>query len=181
MKRLFLMLVLVISITSCGGNAKKESVHKRIDSYEDSIKQWGGGLGSKDEIHAFADAYIETLLEAYNEEPDNAKTPVYLDRVHIWYSVKEDYPNSIKWASTILDNYPKYPNREMVLESVASMYDLNITPRDSVKVRAYYEQLLREFPRLDAEKKNGIVNRLKYNNLSFNDYIIKNITSEKDN
>lgn len=175
MKRLFVVLILIISITSCGGNKRKEAIHERIDAYEDSIRQWGGGLGNKEEINTFADSYIATLLEAYEEQPDNAKTPVYLDRVHMWYTVKGEYANSIKWATQLLETYPTYENREMVLESVASMYDLHITPRDSTKVRACYEQLLKEFPRMDVTKKKSIVDRLKYNQLSFEEYIIKNI------
>ena len=133
----------------------------------------GRRIGKSGRNTGFADRYIETLKEAYELDPENAKAPVYLDRIHMWYTVKGEYANSLKWATTLLETFPKYENREMVLESCASMYDLHITPRDSVKVRAIYEQLINEYPLMDADKKSGIVNRLKYNNLSFEEYILK--------
>lgn len=170
MKRFILMISAASLLAACGGNSNEVSVHKRIDMYEDSIQQWGGGLGTKEEINAFADDYIATLLEAAEEEPENPKTPEYLDRVHMWSAAKEDYTQSLKWAKEVVEKYPKYVNREMVLESIASMYDINIQPRDSAKVKEYYTIMLKEFPNLNQQKKQDIKDRLKYNHLTFKEY-----------
>jgi hypothetical protein len=175
MKRTICYAILSLTLVACGGKKNEASVHTQIDQYEDSIRQWGGGAGDPERVNGFADRYIGILLEAYKEDSKNAKTPEYLDRVHMWYVVKGDTKNAVKWAETVLKNYPKYENREMLLESVASIYDGEITPRDSVKVREYYTQLLNEFPKMDKEKKEGIEQRLKFNNLSFEEYLMKQI------
>lgn len=175
MKKTILYTILSLALLACGGKKDEKSVHTRIDQYEDSIRQWGGGAGDLERVNSFADRYIGVLLEAYEEDAENSKTPEYLDRVHMWYAVKGDTKNAVKWAETVLKNYPDYENREILLESVASMYDGEITPRDSVKVREYYTQLLKEFPDMDKEKKAGIEQRLKSNNLSFDEYLMKQI------
>lgn len=82
------------------------------------------------------------------------------------------------WADTLLANYPKYPNRALVLESQGSTFDAIVEPRDSAKVRKYYTQLLNEFPNLDKEKREGIEKRLRYNKLTFDEYIILQMKDE---
>lgn len=173
MKNFGLLIGITFLLASCGGKKNEASVHTRIDQYEDSIKQWGGGLGTSEKINSFADRYIAILLEAYEDDPKNPKNPEYLDRVHMWYATKGEPNQAVKWATTVLEKYPKYANRELVLESVAAMYDGEITPRDSIKVREYYTQLLKEFPNMDKDKKEGIEQRLKFNHLSFEEYLMK--------
>lgn len=175
MKVIFFITTLIFILLACGGGKKEDSVHTKIVQYEDSIAQWGGGQGDIDRRNDFANRYISVLQQAYNEEPENPKTPGYLDRIHMWYSTIGDANNSMKWAKILLEKYPKYENREMLLESIASMYDSEIIPRDSLKVKEYYTQLLKEFPNLDKEKRNDIENRLKYNNLTFEAYLMKQI------
>lgn len=175
MKKTGLFLVVILLLAACGGKKNEVSVHTRIEQYEDSIRQSGGGSGKTDRVNAFADRYIDVLLEAYEESPKHPKTPEYLDRIHMWYAVKGETANSLKWAAILLEKYPGYENREMLLESVAEMYDAHVTPRDSVKVREYYMQLLKEYPDMDKDKKEAIEQRLKFNNLSFEEYLMKQV------
>ncbi len=177
MKKIGFLYLLALVMASCGGSKNEVSVHKRIDMYEDSVQQWGGGLGTPERIDAFADRYIAVLLEAYEEEPENPKNPEYLDRVHMWYATKGDSKEAIKWATKIIEAYPKYENRMMVLSSIAEMYD-EAEPRDSVKVREYYTLILKENPKMDEERKEEIEQRLKHNNLSLMDYMILQISAE---
>lgn len=179
MKKTGLFLAIALLTAACGGK-KEGSVHTRVEQYEDSIKQWGGGSGTVEEVNSFADRYISVLLEAYEDEPENPKTPEYLDRVHMWYSVKGETAQSLKWAKLLLEKYPKYENREMLLESVAEIYDREIKPRDSIKVREYYVQLLNEFPSMGIEKKVGIEERLKLNHLSFEEYLMNQVTEKEE-
>ncbi|MBX2949984.1 MAG: hypothetical protein KF704_11960 [Crocinitomicaceae bacterium] len=172
MKQTILFSVLTILLVACGSkNEDAVSVHTRIEQYEDSIRQWGGGSGTKEDISSFADDYINTLLEAYEEEPDNPKNPEYLDRVQMWYSTVGNAPSALKWALVVEEKYPKYPNRQMLLESIAALYDNGITPRDSIKVREYYTQILKEFPTMPESKKQEINDRLKHNNLTMQEYM----------
>lgn len=180
MKKSGLFVIVALVVAACGGNKNEVSVHTRIEQYEDSIRQWGGGQGFKQDRMDFADRYITVLLEAYEEDPENPKTPAYLDRVHMWYATKADAKNAVKWAELLLEKYPGYENREMLLESLAVMYDGEITPRDSVKVREYYMQLLKEFPEMDEENKEAIKERLKYNHLTLDEYIMKQVMEQSE-
>lgn len=173
MKKIAVFSVLTILLVACGSKSEnKVSVHTRIEQYEDSIQQWGGGSGTKEDIGSFANDYINTLLEAYEEEPENPKNPEYLDRVHMWYSTTGNTPAALKWALVVEEKYPNYSNRQMLLESIASLYDSGITPRDSVKVREYYTKVLKEFPSMPEGKKQDINDRLKHNKLSLTEYML---------
>jgi len=165
---------------SCSNNKETTNIHTIIEYYEDTINQWGGGQGMPNDRIEFADRYISMLLKAYNEDPKHAKTPEYLDRVHMWYSTKGDAQNSAKWAEYVIEYFPKYENRQMLIESLATIYDNEIVPRDSTKVRYYYTQLLREFPSINKTDKISIRKRLKYNHLSLEEYIIQEINNKLD-
>ena len=67
-------------------------------------------------------------------------------------------------------SFPNYKNRDFILESMSSTYDVLIEPRDTSKIRYYYSLLLKE-RNLPKEKRDGIVNRLKYIDLDFFSYI----------
>lgn len=112
MKKLIYTLFGITFLFSCSDKKNEISVHERIDMYEDSINQWGGGLGSEEQINSFASDYIQTLLEAYNEDKKNPKSPMYLDRIHMWYSAVGDDKNAAKYGEILLQEYPKYENRE---------------------------------------------------------------------
>jgi hypothetical protein len=69
--------------------------------------------------------------------------------------------------------YPEYENRPMVLESLATAYDIYLQPRKKDKVEKYYQLLLKENPNLPKEKKEDIEFRLENINLSFEELIMK--------
>jgi len=172
------VFIATIFLASCSHNKDKIDIHKRIDYYEDTIRQWGGGQGIPEDRNDFANRYIKVLIQAYREDPKHSKTPEYLDRVHMWYSTKQDAKNAVKWATQVIEDYPNYENRKMLLESIATLYDNDIPPRDSLKVRKYYTQLLQEFPAIDSTEKQAIKRRLKYNHLSLEQYIFQEINEE---
>jgi hypothetical protein len=66
--------------------------------------------------------------------------------------------------------FPNYKNRDFVLESLGSSYDIYIEPRDTSKVRYYYELLLKE-KTVKNDKKAEIRARLKYLHLDLFEYI----------
>ncbi|HLU86910.1 MAG TPA: hypothetical protein VKZ44_04080 [Taishania sp.] len=175
-----IILFAVVTLVSCTGNKSQISVHERIEMYEDSIKQWGGGLGTKADIIEFAKNYIATLEEAYNEDPNHKLAAEYIDRIHMWCIVTGQPQEALKWAKIVLEKYPKYVNRPMVIESVAALYDGDIQPRDSAKVREYYEMLLKENPKLDKIVVEDIKHRLKFNELSLEEYILSQAEEEEN-
>jgi outer membrane protein assembly factor BamD (BamD/ComL family) len=181
MKKIVMSIAVLALLVACSNKKEEVSIHTRIEMYEDSVVQWGGGQGDAAGRNAFADRYIDLLKTAAEQEPDNELTPTYLDRVHMWYLVKHDAVNAVKWAEMVVEKYPKYVNRQMLLESLATIYDSDITPRDSAKVRKYYMQLLNEYPNIDASVKEDVLGRLKYNNLTFEEYIMKQIKEAEEN
>jgi hypothetical protein len=62
----------------------------------------------------------------------------------------------------------------MVLESLATAYDVFLHPRNKEKVKMYYEMLLKEGTNLPAEQRQNIVFRLKNIDLSFEELIDAN-------
>jgi hypothetical protein len=74
------------------------------------------------------------------------------------------------YADTLLADFPNYKNRALIYESLASSYDIN-EPRDTAKVRYYFNLLLDE-PGLTTQKKKDIKKRLAHLELSFEEYIL---------
>lgn len=161
-------------LTACSNKQNKLSYTDQIDRYEDSIKQWGGGLGPTDKINDFAMRYIDVLQNAYDEAPKKMQSATYLDRIHMWYATIGNSHKAVEFGEKVLTEFPSYPNKNMVLESVAQLYDSEIVPRDSAKVRMYYTQLLQD-KNTKAETKEEIKHRLKYNSLTFEEFIMKEI------
>ena len=179
----FILVMLTLSLASCGGNEKKEEegvkpskeeLIEKINYMEDSLKRLTSQLKDIKQIPNLTRMeLINRLLDFYRNYPEDQFAPECLDKVHMTYSGMGVYIRSVEYADTLLLNYPNYVNRAMVLESQGSSYDIFIQPRDSVKVRYYYELLLKENPKMDKAKRNGIKERLKFNHLNFDQYIDK--------
>jgi hypothetical protein len=122
---------------------------------------------------------IQALSDFYLAFPKDKYAPVCLDKIQMSYSGLGVYHRAIEYADVLIKKYPKYINRPMILESQASNYDIFQQPRDTVKVRYYYELLLKENPNLDKDKKEGIIMRLDHLDLTFDQYIdfISNLAS----
>jgi hypothetical protein len=85
------------------------------------------------------------------------------------------------YGDTLLSKFPTYKNRDFLLESMASSYDVIIEPRDTAKVRKYYNLLLKE-SNLSPENRQDIGIRLKHLELDFFEYIdfqSKQVTKRK--
>ena len=172
MKTTFLILSLLFLFVSSCGDAVKEN----IEEMKSDIKV------KEDSLSAFQtekvaiprerqNSLISSLVDFYTLHPDDPYAPECLDKVQMLYSGMGNYRRASEYADLILEKYPKYINREMILESQASNFDIFIQPRDSVKVKYYYNLLLKENPKLNKEKKEEIQLRLKYVSLNFEEYI----------
>jgi tetratricopeptide (TPR) repeat protein len=114
---------------------------------------------------------INRLLDYYHNYPEDPISAEYLDKVHMKYSGLNIYEQAVKYADTLLESYPAYKNRALVLESQGSSYDVFPEIRDTAKVRYYYKLLMKENPKMNREKINGIKERLQHLNLTFDQYI----------
>jgi len=169
----YLLIACMAALYSCGEKARTESVIlEGIKQLEDSLSQMSSG--QKLDMQSYKESqtrYILSLIELYEKFPKSKMAAACIDKVHMVYSGIGDYTKATQWADTLINNYPKYINRAVVLESQASTFDALIQPRDTAKVRHYYTLLLNEFPGLENEKREGIIKRLAFNKLSFEQYI----------
>ncbi len=175
-----LLLILTgFSLYSCGdGTSNKEvkpltreELKEAIVEMEDSLKvlqQKGQKIESLHRIEL-----INRLLAYYRGYPEDEYSAVCLDKTQMIYSTLEAPEYAVAYCDTLLEKYPKYKNRALVLESQGANYDVFVTPRDSAMVRKYYTMLLEEFPKLSDEKKRGIRKRLQHNDLTFEEYLLK--------
>lgn len=162
---LFLSIVLILSACSSADEKAIKDVEKSIANFEDSLRKHPSTSNApKLELAA-------KYLDFQKQFPSDEKAPEYLDKAHMVYAGVGLYVKSAEIADQIIKDYPNYVNRAMVLESQASNYDMFLTPRDSAKVRYYYNMLIEENPDLDKEKKNQIVFRLKNNHLTLEEFI----------
>ena len=176
MRILFFIGVLFFSLLiSCTGSksskneAEIENLKEIIVQKEDSLSQL-----QKENKPIPRDKHfelIQSLNDFYLAFPKDKYAPVCLDKIQMSYSGLGVYHRAIEYADILIKKYPNYINRPMILESQASNYDIFQQPRDTVKVKYYYELLLKENPNLDKDKKEGITMRLQHLNLTFDEYI----------
>ena len=89
------------------------------------------------------------------------------------YSSTKRYPLSVNYGDTLLNQYPDYINRAMIIESMAVTYDIFILPRNKDKVRFYNELLLKENPDLSEDKQAEIKFKLENLDLTLEEMIEK--------
>jgi tetratricopeptide (TPR) repeat protein len=164
MKKVLYFIVFTLLLFSCGGqnDSAKTELKDKITNLEDSMTIISQNLKPGEIMSSELHEELIGLLKEYSlSYSDDVYAPEYLDKLHLIYSGRGDYAQSTKYADTLINNYPDYINRAMILESQAIAYDFNIKPRDTSKVRYYYELLLNEYPDLPQEKSQGIKSRLK--------------------
>jgi hypothetical protein len=180
MKIKIVLFTAILALAYACGEAKKdgaespskEALKTSITQMEDSLKQLQSNLAVTKEIPNLTKfELINRLLNFYQSYPEDDYAALCLDKVHMAYSGMGIHIRSIQYGDTLLMKYPNYINRSMVLESQGSNYDIFLEPRDTGKVKYYYELLLKENPTMEKEKRDGIKDRLKHINLTFDQYI----------
>ena len=164
---------------ACGGGLKVDEEGKvgrvelksRIKEMEDSIRDLQANLPQTKTIPNLTHfELINRLLDYYHAYPEDDYAAECLDKVHMKYAGLNILTRAVQYADTLLQKYPKYINRAMVLESQGSSYEF-IEPRDTAKIRYYYTKLLKENPKMDREKREGLKLRLRHLDLTFEEFI----------
>lgn len=174
MRTIWMYGLLILVLTSCGGSSAQDELRKKILEKEEELTKASESTTEEigeDTSHL---ELVELLLSYYRAYPKEIDAPECLDKVHMVYSALGDYRLAAAYGDTLLMYYPDYVNRPMILESQASTYDFYLQPRDTSKVRYYYELLLKEFPDLPKEKQEEIKDRLDHLELTFEELILKN-------
>ena len=180
---LTMAVVSALLLASCGGSEPEvdapptaEELKKNIMAMEDSITGLSEKMLPVKSLHKME--LINRLLAYYEAFPKDDFSADCLNKVHMIYSGMAAYHKSADYADTLLNNYPDYKGRNVLLQSQASNYDIFLEPRDTNKVKHYYGMLLEEFPDMEAEEREAIELRLKHLHLDFDAYIEKLTTFE---
>lgn len=189
LKKYLVISIISLVAVACSTSSKDEKakpskteLKARIKEMEDSLVQLQADLSTTKQIPNLTHfELINRLLDYYHNYPEDPISAEYLDKVHMKYSGLNIYDQAVKYADTLLMNYPKYKNRPLVLESQGSSYDVFSEIRDTAKVRYYYNLLLKENPKMNREKINGIKERLQHLNMTFDQYIDFKMKSFKVN
>ena len=177
MKRLSIFTVLFcFFLSSCGETpeqkSKKENLREGISSYEDSLANLQKDPQKAAKITSLAQIELINRLTAYSRAyPKDTFSADCLFKTHMIYEHLRAPREARAYADTLLERFPNYKNRSLLLESMASSYDINM-PRDTSKVRYYFNLLLQE-PHITKQKKKDIKARLERLDLTFEQYILK--------
>lgn len=168
--RLALFCITALVITSCGDassevaaewtEVQKTSVENIKELEKAALDLPMNTAGDVESLKQAKTQLIDSLLSYYRNYPKDTLAPGYLDKVHMLYSGMGDYRTASTYADMILDQYPKYVNRPMVIESQIVNYDIFITPRNADKVKQYIELMLKE-KELSAEARKEYELRLQ--------------------
>lgn len=178
MKRLQVCLAAagVIVLAACSGSGKHEKEGVTEETLIESVRQFEDSLKTNtvDPANsAITVKYADKCLLVYRSFPKSAEAPKYLDKAHIILSGAGLHGLAVQYADTLIRKYPNYKNRLMVLQSLASAYDLFIMPRKKELVEKYYKLLLKENPNLPKEERETIQYRLDNIDLTFDELIAK--------
>lgn len=173
MKKIVHFVLLILIVSSCGAPpSKKEKAREQqkilineLKTFEDSLTH----IESNNDT--ISTRYAERCLAIYRAEKTSTDAPKHLDKAHMIFASAGMHTKASAYADTLIKKYPNYKNRIMVLQSLATSYDVFILPRDKAKVKYYYELLLKENPKLPATEKASIKFRLKHIDLSFEELI----------
>lgn len=149
------------------GSMSSEGLKNAIKQMEDSIvtmQKSNKGIPNLIQIEL-----INRLKSFYRAFPTDKYAADCLFKIHIKYSDLNSQKNAMAYGDTLLKNFPNYSNRDFLLESMGSSYDVVIEPRDTSKVRYYYTMLLKKGA-ISAAKREDLKLRLKYIKLDFFKY-----------
>jgi len=177
--KMFVFVFALSLMYACGGglnedekgNGSRVELKSRIKEMEDSIRDLQANLPQTKTIPNLTHfELINRLLDYYHAYPEDDYAAECLDKVHMKYAGLNILTRAVQYADTLLEKYPNYINRSMVLESQGSSYEF-IEPRDTSKIRYYYTKLLKENPKMDREKREGLKFRLRHLDLTFDEFI----------
>ena len=146
----------------------REALKTKITEMEDSISALQ--KKSSEPIPNLTSIELINRLTAYYKAfPKDEYAADCLFKLHMKHTELNAHEKALEYGDTLLLNFPNYKNKDYILESFGSTYDLIIQPRDTSKVRYYYSLLLK-VKNLPKEKREGIENRLKHLDLDFFSY-----------
>ena len=182
-KALFLFAFLLL-LASCKNqtaskkivSSKKNSPLSRnelvssIKQMEDSIMSLTNSPKPSAKILSLSNVeLINRLFSFYQAFPKDPYSAECLFKIHEKYSELQAHKKALDYGDTLLVNFPNFPNRDFLLESMCAIYDVEIVPRDTTSLRKYNTLLLKEST-VTPEKRKEIQMRLKYIGMTLFEY-----------
>jgi tetratricopeptide (TPR) repeat protein len=164
--RALLILLLVFAVVSCASDSGADDLKAKISEIETKLSEQ-----SSNNVEVDRTKLIKSLKSFYQKYPENEFAANCLNKLHLIHSADRDYETAAAYADTLLEKYPKFPERAIVLESQYNAYDMFIKPRNKEKVKKYLKMLLEENPDMDAEQRKDFEYRLKYIDLTIEQLI----------
>lgn len=157
-KALFLYAIALFSIVACKSENTSDS--SETDTYNEKIE-----LAQLDSIRAelqkampaipkelYRKAIAMHLQFAELHSTDDF-APVALDYAQGYYEQIQDYRSSIMIINRILNDYPNYKGKQMLMFNKATHHDFL---RDTMEARIAYQDYLKAFPNLSKTEKEEI-------------------------
>jgi outer membrane protein assembly factor BamD (BamD/ComL family) len=166
MMRALLILLLVFSVVSCSSDGGADELKTKISEIETKLSEQ-----SSNNVEVDRTELIKSLKSFYQKYPENEFAANCLNKLHLIHSANRDYETAAAYADTLLEKYPKFPERVIILESQSNAYDMSIKPRNKEKVKKYLQMLLDENPDMDAGRRKDVEYRLKYIDLTIEQLI----------
>jgi len=174
-KQLFSVMAVAIILVSCGG-VSTEEINERIANHEKALMDLSEKRVDPEVMDSARFALIDDLLSFHRSFPEDQKAPVNLGKLHMIYSAMNSNDLAVAYGDTLLDKYPGYVNRAMIIESQIGTYEMFIEPRNVKKIEAYLKMLLKENPDFSDEKKSEIQYRLDHLDVSTKDIMKQQLT-----
>jgi hypothetical protein len=137
---------------------------------EDSIMSLVNSPKPSDKILSLSNIeLINRLVSFYQAFPKDPYSAECLFKIHEKYSELDAPKKALDYGDTLLVNFPNFPNRDFLLESMCATYEVDIVPTDTSSLRKYYTLLLKEAT-VTPEKRKEIQMRLKYIGMTLFEY-----------
>lgn len=150
---------------ACSEDPKQTAEDKTKELLQD-FKKYEDSLGvmqvnSKVTNSTIAVQYAEKCISVAEEIPQSEEAPKLLDKAHMIFCNFNMHRRSLEPAQKVIEKYPYYKNRLMVIQSVANAYDMFILPREKNQAKKYYELYLKENKNISKEEKADLEFRIK--------------------
>lgn len=161
--RIVVLVLFFISLYSCGDAAsqepKKESKpwtqEQSLDFIRDTRTQLMGMPTSTDEqlteMYKLRDLLIDSMEIFVKNYPDHEKNMNLFANLYLMYSSKNDHTNGLRIGDVIIKNYPKFPDRKMILQGQIDFCLNYLKPFDKKRVATYYQILVEEDLETDSD------------------------------
>ncbi len=101
---------------------------------------------------------IAMHLQFAEHNKDDAFAPVALDYAQGYAEQIQDLRSSIMYINRILNEYPDYKGKQMLMFNKATHHDFL---RDTLEARLAYEEYLKTFPNISKDEKEEIKEMIK--------------------